>query len=207
MTIIHKTVAERDGMDFVLSDETVDRYGDIIEAKGWEPPNLQAKPDRSLGSRQPQRHRDLGERPRRGQAPCRAAQVRREGHQRPDRRTDQPRRSGHPPRGVCGVRAERGGADRQGAALRPPAVQEKRIAGDQPRGGSGQSRSPRPREVAAYLRRNTGTGVWRASREAPRPVCNRQASRHLLIGPGALPRGPQAEAESSQNDHSFRTHR
>ncbi len=36
MTIIHKTVAERDGMDFVLSDETVDRYGDIIVAKGWD---------------------------------------------------------------------------------------------------------------------------------------------------------------------------
>ncbi len=36
MTIIHKTVAERDGLDFVLSDETVDRYGDIIEAKGWD---------------------------------------------------------------------------------------------------------------------------------------------------------------------------
>lgn len=36
MTIIHKTVAERDGLDFVLSDETVDRYGDVIEAKGWD---------------------------------------------------------------------------------------------------------------------------------------------------------------------------
>lgn len=36
MTVIHKTVAERDGLDFVLSDETVDRYGDVIEAKGWD---------------------------------------------------------------------------------------------------------------------------------------------------------------------------
>lgn len=36
MTIIHKEVAERDGLDFVLSDETLDRYGDIIEAKGWD---------------------------------------------------------------------------------------------------------------------------------------------------------------------------
>lgn len=36
MMIIRKTVAERDGLDFVLSDETVDRYGDIIEAKGWD---------------------------------------------------------------------------------------------------------------------------------------------------------------------------
>lgn len=36
MTIIRKTVAERSGMDFVLSDETLDRYGDIIVAKGWD---------------------------------------------------------------------------------------------------------------------------------------------------------------------------
>lgn len=36
MTIIRKAVAERSGMDFVLSDETLDRYGDIIEAKGWD---------------------------------------------------------------------------------------------------------------------------------------------------------------------------
>lgn len=36
MTVIHKTVAERDGMDFVLSDETVDRYGDVIVAGGWD---------------------------------------------------------------------------------------------------------------------------------------------------------------------------
>ena len=35
MNIIRKTVAERDGMDFVLSDDTLDRYGDVIEAKGW----------------------------------------------------------------------------------------------------------------------------------------------------------------------------
>lgn len=36
MTVIHKTVAERDGMDFVLSDETLDRYGDVIKADGWD---------------------------------------------------------------------------------------------------------------------------------------------------------------------------
>ena len=36
MTIVHKTVAERDGLDFVLSDNSVDRYGDIIDAKGWD---------------------------------------------------------------------------------------------------------------------------------------------------------------------------
>lgn len=36
MTVIHKTVAERDGLDFVLSDETLDRYGDVIKADGWE---------------------------------------------------------------------------------------------------------------------------------------------------------------------------
>lgn len=33
--IVHKTVAERDGLEFVLSDETVDRMGDIINAAGW----------------------------------------------------------------------------------------------------------------------------------------------------------------------------
>jgi HK97 family phage major capsid protein/HK97 family phage prohead protease len=36
MTVIHKTVVERDGLDFVLSDETVDRYGDVIVASGWD---------------------------------------------------------------------------------------------------------------------------------------------------------------------------
>lgn len=35
MTIIHKTVASRDGYEFVLSDETVDRMGDIVKADGW----------------------------------------------------------------------------------------------------------------------------------------------------------------------------
>ncbi len=44
MTIIHKTVAERDGMDFVLSDETIDRYGDIIEVKGWVLSNFKKNP-------------------------------------------------------------------------------------------------------------------------------------------------------------------
>lgn len=36
MTPIRKTVAQRDGMDFVLSDETVDRMGDVIKADGWD---------------------------------------------------------------------------------------------------------------------------------------------------------------------------
>ena len=37
MTVIRKTVAERgDGMEFVLSDATVDRYGDIVEPDGWQ---------------------------------------------------------------------------------------------------------------------------------------------------------------------------
>lgn len=44
MTIIHKTVAARDGLDFVLSDETVDRYGDIIEAAGWDLRNFKKNP-------------------------------------------------------------------------------------------------------------------------------------------------------------------
>lgn len=44
MTIIHKEVAERDGLDFVLSDETLDRYGDIIVAKGWDLRDFKANP-------------------------------------------------------------------------------------------------------------------------------------------------------------------
>lgn len=37
MTMIHKVVADKgDGLDFVLSDATVDRYGDIVEPKGWD---------------------------------------------------------------------------------------------------------------------------------------------------------------------------
>ncbi len=36
MTIVRKTVADLgDGLEFVLSDATVDRYGDIVEPDGW----------------------------------------------------------------------------------------------------------------------------------------------------------------------------
>jgi hypothetical protein len=36
MTVIRKTVADGgSGMDFVLSDATIDRYGDSIDPKGW----------------------------------------------------------------------------------------------------------------------------------------------------------------------------
>jgi HK97 family phage prohead protease/HK97 family phage major capsid protein len=36
MTVIHKTVAVAgDGLEFVLSDATPDRYGDIVEPAGW----------------------------------------------------------------------------------------------------------------------------------------------------------------------------
>lgn len=36
MNVVRKTIAERDGLDFVLSDETRDRMGDVIEAGGWD---------------------------------------------------------------------------------------------------------------------------------------------------------------------------
>lgn len=36
MATIRKTIAERDGFDFVMSDGTVDRYGDIVDPKGWD---------------------------------------------------------------------------------------------------------------------------------------------------------------------------
>ena len=37
MTVVHKVLAERgEGMDYVLSDAMVDRYGDIVEPAGWD---------------------------------------------------------------------------------------------------------------------------------------------------------------------------
>lgn len=44
MQMIFKTVASDGGLEFVLSDETVDRYGDIIEAKGWVLANFKKNP-------------------------------------------------------------------------------------------------------------------------------------------------------------------
>lgn len=42
--MIFKTVAGDGGLEFVLSDETVDRYGDIIEAAGWVLSNFRKNP-------------------------------------------------------------------------------------------------------------------------------------------------------------------
>jgi HK97 family phage major capsid protein/HK97 family phage prohead protease len=44
MQMIFKTVASDGGLDFVLSDETVDRYGDIIVAAGWVLKNFKKNP-------------------------------------------------------------------------------------------------------------------------------------------------------------------
>jgi HK97 family phage major capsid protein/HK97 family phage prohead protease len=44
MTTVRKTVASRDGFDFVLSDETVDRMGDIVSADGWVLGNFKKNP-------------------------------------------------------------------------------------------------------------------------------------------------------------------
>lgn len=44
MTMIFKTVAGDGGLEFVLSDDTVDRYGDIIDAKGWVLANFKKNP-------------------------------------------------------------------------------------------------------------------------------------------------------------------
>lgn len=44
MTVIHKTVAEGDGLEFVLSDESLDRYGDIIVASGWDLKHFKKNP-------------------------------------------------------------------------------------------------------------------------------------------------------------------
>lgn len=43
--IVHKTVASSgDGMEFVLSDATVDRYGDVVEPGGWDLRNFKKNP-------------------------------------------------------------------------------------------------------------------------------------------------------------------
>ncbi len=44
MQVIFKTAAGDGGLDFVLSDETVDRYGDIILADGWDLRNFKKNP-------------------------------------------------------------------------------------------------------------------------------------------------------------------
>lgn len=44
MTIVHKAVAESSGLDFVLSDATVDRYGDIVDPEGWDLRNFKKNP-------------------------------------------------------------------------------------------------------------------------------------------------------------------
>jgi len=44
MTVIHKAVAESNGLDFVLSDATVDRYGEIVEPDGWDLKNFKKNP-------------------------------------------------------------------------------------------------------------------------------------------------------------------
>lgn len=43
--IVHKTVASGgDGLEFVLSDDTVDRYGDIVDPAGWVLANFKKNP-------------------------------------------------------------------------------------------------------------------------------------------------------------------
>ena len=45
MTVITKTAAlDAEGLEFVLSDATVDRYGDIVEAEGWDLRNFRKNP-------------------------------------------------------------------------------------------------------------------------------------------------------------------
>ena len=44
MTVIHKTAAGGDGLEFVLSDATIDRYGDIVEPSGWVLNNFKKNP-------------------------------------------------------------------------------------------------------------------------------------------------------------------
>jgi len=42
--LVHKTHASADGMDFILSDATPDRFGDIVEPGGWDTKNFARNP-------------------------------------------------------------------------------------------------------------------------------------------------------------------
>ena len=45
MDIINKTaVSDGGSLEFVLSDATVDRYGDIVDARGWDLRNFKLNP-------------------------------------------------------------------------------------------------------------------------------------------------------------------
>ena len=45
MSIVRKVLADRgEGLEFVLSDATVDRYGDIVEPSGWVLANFRKNP-------------------------------------------------------------------------------------------------------------------------------------------------------------------
>jgi hypothetical protein len=46
MTLIHKTSfsADTQGLEFVLSDQSADRYDDIILADGWDLANFKRNP-------------------------------------------------------------------------------------------------------------------------------------------------------------------
>ena len=52
-SVKHKTRAnaKQDGMDFILSDETVDRYGDVISSEGWKLTNFRKNPIALFGHR------------------------------------------------------------------------------------------------------------------------------------------------------------
>jgi len=53
--IRHKTTTKQDGggdgLDFILSDETVDRYGDVISSDGWKLANFKRNPIALFGHR------------------------------------------------------------------------------------------------------------------------------------------------------------
>ncbi|HXI43855.1 MAG TPA: HK97 family phage prohead protease [Bryobacteraceae bacterium] len=51
MKIIHKVSAEKNGMSFVMSDETPDRMGDVIVASGWDTTNFNKNPIALFGHR------------------------------------------------------------------------------------------------------------------------------------------------------------
>ena len=51
-TIVKTTVSPKSkGMEFILSDETIDRYGDVIKADGWDLTNFKKNPIALFGHR------------------------------------------------------------------------------------------------------------------------------------------------------------
>ena len=119
MDLVRKTARGKvDGaLSYVLSDATVDRYGDIIEPDGWLLDSFRSNPIALFNHSPNQPIGQLAQHPRRGRAPSRRFRA---GDDRaPAQRTDEmrrPDRTGHPARHERRVSAARERAARPEAA-------------------------------------------------------------------------------------------